>query len=163
MSDSITSEGGDSMDKKSHVRKIRVHKLRPATANPDSIKLNAKLEQDRNAEMDRRIAELIPGIAELSVSSAAMSTPSSGALATAADVRKRQQLREEAHRAEVLELNDIYDMSVPNKVDLERPPEGAWSQELRPRVRKIVLSPYQVSLTRLFCAWGGAHGRMALT
>lgn len=121
------------------VRKLRIHKIRPQSANVQ----DERVENERNADLDRRIAELIPGIADLSVSSAAMVAPK--AAATAAEIRKQKLSREEAHRAELTELNTIFDMSMPNKVDNERP-DGPWTQELRPRVRRVQLSPYQYEM-----------------
>ena len=119
------------------VRKIRIHKIRPSSAPLDD-----KSENDRNVELDRRIAELIPGIADLSVSSSALSSKAS---ATASEVRQQKLSRDEAHRAELNELNTIFDMSQPNAVDKQMP-EGPWTQELRPKVRKVQLSPYQYEM-----------------
>lgn len=88
--------------------------------------------------MDRRIAQLIPALAELSVGEAET-------LTTATEVRRRAQAREEERRSEIMELGTIFDMSKPNPVDTQLPAEP-WTQTLRPRVRKVVLSPYQYEM-----------------
>ena len=127
------------------VRKVRVHKLRGAPS--------ASLQQSPSlqAQMDRRIAEIIPGLADLSVSGA----DRDGALAAARDLREQRLRREAALAAELKELEDIYDFSVPNAVD--RPAaaaaalagaggSGPWKQQLRAKPRRIVLSPYQYEM-----------------
>lgn len=118
------------------MRKIRVHKIRPPSAD---AKLSATELAQRNDAMDRRIAELIPGLADLSVS------VSGAAMGTAAEVRRREMAKAEAHKAELLELGSIYDMSKPHPVEAELPPAD-WQQMLRPRVKKVVLSPYQYEM-----------------
>ena len=146
MPEPSSSYADDGVGDKPIVRKIRIHKVRPSAAAASDTLKHDKEDEERNAAMDRRIAELIPGIAELSVSSGAINMK--GAVSIAADIRKKQLSREEAHRAEVVELASIFDMSQPNKADGEAPPEGveAWSQELRPRVRRVQLSPYQYEM-----------------
>jgi hypothetical protein len=125
-----SSEGGVDV-----VRKVRVHKLRGAP----SAALRASPEVQH--AMDGRIAEIIPGLAELSVSGG----DRGAALAAARDVR-RERLQQELRLADELrELRDIYDLGVPNAVDAELP-KGPWKQQLRPRPRKIVLSPYQYEM-----------------
>mmetsp|Transcript_32324 Transcript_32324/g.71510 ORF Transcript_32324/g.71510 Transcript_32324/m.71510 type:complete len:247 (+) Transcript_32324:119-859(+) len=126
------SEDGD----KPKFRKIRIHKMRPASADATPFSNKSKTEA-----MDRQIAELIPGIADLSLTEQTVT----GSLRSASDVRKQKLSREEAHRAELMELSSIYDMSIPNPVENQMPNEP-WSQQLRPRVRKIVLSPYQYEM-----------------
>lgn len=125
------------------VRKIRIRKLRA----PVSESLAADEQQQRNTAMDRRIAELIPGLAELQLGSAAAAAPGAraSALNAAAEVRQKVQAREEARRSELLELANIFDMAKPNAVDTKQP-DQPWSQALRPRVRKVVLSPYQYEM-----------------
>lgn len=132
------SEPGSSYDtgEKPIVRRIRIHKVKPSSKLDIGVS-----EKERNASLDRSIAELIPGIADLSVSAASIIGPSS----TATEIRKKQLSREEAHRAEITELGSIFDMSRPNPVDNEVH-EGPWSQELRPRVRRVQLSPYQYEM-----------------
>lgn len=125
-----SSEGGVDV-----VRKVRVHKLR---APPSQ-----KLQQSQSAQeaMDRRIAEIIPGLAELSVSGA----DREAAISTASAVRQQQLQRELKLADELRELRDIYDFSVRNDVDGQLP-KGPWKQQLRPKPRKIVLSPYQYEM-----------------
>jgi hypothetical protein len=124
-----SSEGGVDV-----VRKVRVHKLRgqpnPSLRSPDV-----------QHAMDGRIAEIIPGLAELSVSA-----PDRGAaLAAARGVRAAKLQQELGLAAELRELRDIYDLSVPNPVDTDLP-KGPWKQQLRATPRKIVLSPYQYEM-----------------
>ena len=143
------SETGPSYDgEKPVLRRIRIHKVKPTSKLDIAVS-----DEDRNASLDRRIAELIPGIADLSLSAASIIGPSS----TASEIRKKQLSREEAHRAEITELGSIFDMSRPNPVDNEAP-EGPWSQELRPRVRRVQLSPYQyemINYQRMVCGGEG--------
>ncbi|KIZ05804.1 hypothetical protein MNEG_2158 [Monoraphidium neglectum] len=116
------------------IRKVRVRKLRgqpsPAQQSPDV--------QDA---MDRRIAEIIPGLAELSVSG----SDRDGTLSAARAVRQQRLQRELRLADELRELRDIYDFSVPNPVD-DQAPSGPWKQQLRAKPRKIVLSPYQYEM-----------------
>jgi hypothetical protein len=86
-------------------------------------------------------------------------------------VRLRRLAEEQARAAELLELDDIYDFSRPNDVDSLAPGARAgWSQGLKPRASKIVLSPYQyemINYQRMLlrkniwyyrCVWRGAAG-----
>jgi hypothetical protein len=91
--------------------------------------------------MDRRIAEIIPGLAELSVSG----SDRDGTLSAARAVRQQRLQRELRLADELRELRDIYDFSVPNPVD-DQAPSGPWKQQLRAKPRKIVLSPYQYEM-----------------
>ncbi|GBF91459.1 hypothetical protein Rsub_04199 [Raphidocelis subcapitata] len=117
------------------VRKVRVHKVRA------SGPLRAPSSEAEQA-MDRRIAEIIPGLAELSVSGA----DRAGAIAAAGAVRTQRLQRELKLADELRELRDIYDFSVANPVDGAPAGGGPWKQQLRPRPRKIVLSPYQYEM-----------------
>lgn len=125
-----SSEGGADV-----VRKIRVHKVRG--------KPSQQLQQSTSAQeaMDKRIAEIIPGLAELSVSGADRES----ALSSARAVRQQRLQRELKLADELRELRDIYDMGVPNSVD-QQLPKGPWKQQLRAKPRKIVLSPYQYEM-----------------
>jgi hypothetical protein len=117
------------------VRKVRVHKVRA------SGPAHAPSPETERA-MDRRIAEIIPGLAELSVSG----SDRADALAAAGAVRQQRLQRELRLADELRELRDIYDFSVPNAVDDPPGGGGPWKQQLRPRPRKIVLSPYQYEM-----------------
>lgn len=125
-----SSEGGVDV-----VRKVRVHKLRGA---PSQQVRQSPAMQDA---MDRRIAEIIPGLAELNVSG----SDRDAALGAARAVREQRLQRELRLADELRELRDIYDMSVPNAVDGDAP-KGPWKQQLRAKPRRIVLSPYQYEM-----------------
>jgi len=125
-----SSEGGVDV-----VRKVKVHKLR---GKPSQQLAHSA---DVQHAMDRRIAEIIPGLAELSVSG----SDRDAALGTARNLRTQRLRRELALASELRELQDIYDMSVPNKVD-DEVPKGPWKQQPRAKPRKIVLSPYQYEM-----------------
>lgn len=130
----------DSVAQQNTVRKVRIHKLRPATA-PSAA--GAPSDAARDAAIDRKIAELIPGLAELSVSESAQS----GALKVASSVRKTQQAKDEVSRAQAAEMASIFDMSKPHPLDNAKPdPSKAWSQTLRPPAKRIVLSHYQAEM-----------------
>lgn len=118
------------------VRKVRVHKLRSSSKSPLS-----GMSQSSAAAMDQRISEIIPGLADLSLSSSALA----GARQTAQEIRLQRIKQEQQQAAELLELGDIYDFSRPNPVDSQRP-QGTWTQKLKPSARKIVLSPYQYEM-----------------
>ncbi|KAG1675778.1 hypothetical protein FOA52_012434 [Chlamydomonas sp. UWO 241] len=124
------------------VRKVRVHKIRRDVNSADEVALSKGEKQERDAALDRRIAELIPGLADLSVSAPP------GASAIASEVRQKLLSREDAHKAELLELRSIYDMAKPNAVESALPAGGMdeWEQTMRPRVRKVQLSPYQYEM-----------------
>jgi hypothetical protein len=91
--------------------------------------------------MDQRISEIIPGLADLSLSGPALS----GARETAKEIRMQRLKQEQQQAAELLELDDIYDFSIPNDVDMQMP-KGTWSQKLKPAARSIKLSPYQYEM-----------------
>lgn len=120
-------------------RKVRLHKSKPTSA-PDMPKADQRM---LHASMDRAIAELIPGLADLSLSGSHLLPPS--ALEAASGVRESKMTREQAHRAELLELHNIFDMSVPNAVTDAPPPPG-WQPKVRPTPRRIILSPYQYEM-----------------
>jgi hypothetical protein len=125
-----SSEGGVDV-----VRKVRVHKLRGKPS--EQLQQSPALQQ----AMDRRIAEIIPGLAELSVSG----EDRDAALGTARALRTQQMQRELALADELRELSTIYDLSVPNAVDGALP-KGPWKPVPRNKPRKIVLSPYQYEM-----------------
>lgn len=119
-------------------RKIRVHKVR--SSGPSSSG-SSEADERRDRAMDRRIAELIPGIADLSVSGAQLGS----ALDTARELRLRKQVRESQMKADTAELQGIYDMAKPHPVDAlpaDYDP-STWTQRLRPAPRSIKLSHYQ--------------------
>mmetsp|Transcript_11352 Transcript_11352/g.19868 ORF Transcript_11352/g.19868 Transcript_11352/m.19868 type:complete len:248 (-) Transcript_11352:471-1214(-) len=124
------------------VRKVRVHKLRPPSKSAPTDTEGQPSQAERDADVERRIAELIPGIAELSVSNAAQANAQRGA----AEVRQRMQDREAALREEVKELQTVYDMSVPHPVDFQTSSAQNWSQTLRPPPKRIQLSHYQLEM-----------------
>lgn len=117
-------------------RRVKVHKIR---AKPQA---QSPLNRQRlDAALDKRISEIIPGLADLSLSDQTMA----GARDTAREIRMERLQKEQQHAEELKELHDIYDMSKPNPVDKEMP-EGPWSQQIRPKPRRIVLSPYQYEM-----------------
>ena len=119
----------------SELRKIRVHKVRGKAPAPF-------VQSGKVAEaMDRRIAEIIPGLADLSLPDQF----TEGARQTAKDIRMEKLRKEQELANELLELRDIYDMGKRHPVDFQKP-AGPWQQELRPKPRKIVLSPYQYEM-----------------
>lgn len=121
------SGANNSFDGADRLRKVRIHKAPKGAAASKGQEPNAAAEQ-RSAElMERRIAELIPGVAEVAVSG------SSG--------RGQGSSSNDAKRSQLTELASIFDMSVNNPVDDERPSQ--WSQTLRPQPKKIMLSHYQ--------------------
>ncbi len=135
------------------MRKVRVHKLRPGGGGAADPLAMLETPEERNADMDRRIAELIPGLADLSISAPGAPPPAS-ALRAAASVREAVTKREDARRAQLSELATIFDMSVPNPVD--QPPVASssaaggtqqqWSQKLRPPPKRVVLSHYELEM-----------------
>ncbi len=131
MADSESGVAGPS------VRKIRVHKRVQSSQQSESAP-----DARQNADIERRIAELIPGIADVSVSG-----PSSSTMAAAAAVRSSVSAKDATRRRELSELASIFDMSVPNPIDDVRPdPSKPWVQKLRPEPRRISLSHYQVEM-----------------
>ena len=136
-SQDVESESINGEQRPQRYRKIRIHKIRPQSATPDAA---ASSDKGLNAAMDRRIAELIPGLAGLKVNASGESS-----LKVAGEVRAKQMAKQNASMAEVLELKTIYDMSKPHPLDNEVH-QGPWDQQLRPRVRKVQLSAYQYEM-----------------
>ena len=142
MSEAGSDEGGPF----GFLRKIRLHKPAPAVSD---VKLSKEDEAKRNALIDRKIAELIPGIAEVSVSEGALAK----SMKTAAAIREEQLSKERARlvqreatrMAELEELEHVYDMGVQLPCDDERP-GGIWKQTLRPEPKKVVISHYQAEM-----------------
>lgn len=136
-SEQIESEAmhGD-QQKPQRYRRIRIHKIKPSSLASDE---KTSSDKSLHAAMDRRIAELIPGLAGLNVASS-----SAASLEVASEVRAKQLAKQDS-MAEILELKTIYDMSKPHPLD-DKPHEGPWDQQLRPRVRKVQLSPYQYEM-----------------
>jgi hypothetical protein len=91
--------------------------------------------------MDRRISEILPNLADLSLSDPAMA----GARETAREIRMQRLKQEQQVAAELLELDDIYDFTKRHPVDTKLP-DGPFSQKLKPQARKIKLSPYQYEM-----------------
>jgi hypothetical protein len=116
-------------------RKVRVHKVRSKA--PMAISQNSSTA----VAMDRRISEIIPNLADLSLSEPAMA----GARETAREIRLQRLKQEQQVAAELLELDDIYDFSKRHPVDTKLP-DGPFSQKLKPQARKIKLSPYQYEM-----------------
>lgn len=135
MASSDNGAGPSGMEEPVAFRKVRVHKKVHAASS-----LQGQAAQERDAEMDKRIAELIPGLADLSVSA-----PSQQALQSAASVRASITSREEARRKEAAELANIFDMSVHNPVD-KADPSKPWVQKFRPPPKRVVLSHYQYEM-----------------
>jgi hypothetical protein len=120
------------------VRKVRIHKIK--RQNISEAISNSSARQDA-AALDRKVAELIPGIADLGLSSAGPSTqrPASAFVS-----------RQKALEQELQEMADIYDLDRPNPVDVPEPAQAStWKQTMRPTPKRIVLSQYQVLL---FCS-----------
>jgi len=114
-----------------------VHKIRPKAPS----NLQPAHSDSMNEAIDRRIAEIIPGIADLSLSPDAAAS----AQQTARQIRIQRLQSQQQHANELLELESIYDMSLRHPVDLERP-AGVWQQDIRPNPRRIVLSSYQAEM-----------------
>eukprot|EP00878_Enallax_costatus_P011492 GHUV01011996.1.p1 GENE.GHUV01011996.1~~GHUV01011996.1.p1 ORF type:complete len:161 (+),score=36.73 GHUV01011996.1:199-681(+) len=131
MADPIGSDDGSSES----YRKVRVHKVRSKA--PMAISQSSKTA----AAMDNRISEILPNLADLSLSDPAMA----GARETAREIRMQRLKQEQQIAQELLELEDIYDFSKRHPVD-NKLPDGPWSQKLKPRARQIKLSPYQYEM-----------------
>lgn len=116
-------------------RKVRVHKVRSKAPSP--IQQSSKTA----ASMDKRISEILPNLADLSLSDPAMS----GARETAREIRMQRLKQEQQVAQELLELEDIYDFSKRHPVDYKRP-EVPFTQKIKPRARQIRLSPYQYEM-----------------
>ncbi|KAF8057251.1 TIC56 [Scenedesmus sp. PABB004] len=127
--------GGGPAGEGEALRKVRVHKVRARA--PVAVSQSGRAA----AAMDARIAEIVPGLAELSLGP----TDKAGARAAAAELRASRLAAESALAKELLELDDIYDFSQPHPVDSARP-AGPWSQKLKPKARSIKLSPYQYEM-----------------
>ncbi len=120
------------------VKRIRIHKVRGRSAGEPDTKQQAS--GGLRERMEMRIAEIIPGIAELPVSGQGLAGRD-----TARDIVSARLQREQQHAEELRELQDIYDMRKHNPVE-DAQPEGPWTQRMRPRPRRIVLSPYQYEM-----------------
>jgi hypothetical protein len=118
------------------VKRVRVRKLRSSTDSG-----NGAADEARAAAMDRRIAEIIPGIADISISNDSVA----GSMSTAREIRRVHMRREQEHAEELRELSSIYDMRIRHPMDDARP-SGPWQQEIRPKPRRIVLSQYQYEM-----------------
>lgn len=127
-------------------KKVRIHKVKGKRPTADS---------GYDDLLDRRIAEIVPGLADLSLADTkAMTTESRK---TAKDVREafnrkfesvqRQQRKEAQIIAENLELKEIFDFTKPHPVDNLPPPEG-WVQKQRPTPKKVRLSWYQQNMVQ---------------
>ncbi|WIA21842.1 hypothetical protein OEZ85_004218 [Tetradesmus obliquus] len=116
-------------------RKVRVHKVR--SKPPMAISQSSSTA----VAMDRRISEIIPNLADLSLGDPAMV----GARETAREIRLQRMKQEQQVAAELLELDDIYDFNKRHPVD-SKLPDGPFSQKLKPQARKIKLSPYQYEM-----------------
>jgi hypothetical protein len=116
------------------VRKVRVHKVSKQSPL-------AGMSQSSAAALDHRISEIIPGLADLSLSKADMAA----ARDTAREVRLQRLKQQQEQAAELLELDDIYDFRTPNPVDTQLPRE-TWTPKEKPAAKKIVLSPYQYEM-----------------
>jgi hypothetical protein len=119
-------------DGRTSTRRVKVRKVRGA-ARPHNE------EFDRQAE--RRIAEIVPGLADLDISANSMEGP----LRTARDIRVEKHRQQQETIDEIKELEDIYNMAKPNPVDDEPRPEG-WDPKARPTPRTIRLSPYEYEM-----------------
>lgn len=115
-----------------NVARVIVHK------NFGSPNPNIQDEQEFNRNVDKRIAQILPSIADVAVNEQTLK----GAEEYAKELRLTKFRREQAFRTELRELEDIYDMSVPNAADMAVH-DGPWEQKLRPVPRKVVLSHYQ--------------------
>jgi hypothetical protein len=113
-------------------KKVRVRKMRgPPTAVPEHIA----------QRMDRRVAEIIPGLADLSLPDSL----AAGAQQTAKELRIERLRKEQEVANELAELQDLYNFNKPHPVD-QQLPTGPWTQQLRPTPRRIVLSQYQTEM-----------------
>eukprot|EP00200_Dunaliella_tertiolecta_P001420 CAMPEP_0202347392 /NCGR_PEP_ID=MMETSP1126-20121109/5773_1 /ASSEMBLY_ACC=CAM_ASM_000457 /TAXON_ID=3047 /ORGANISM="Dunaliella tertiolecta, Strain CCMP1320" /LENGTH=244 /DNA_ID=CAMNT_0048938935 /DNA_START=63 /DNA_END=794 /DNA_ORIENTATION=+ len=125
------------------MRKLRLHK-RPASAAASSSSQQEPGDgPSSSAALSSRVSELIPGIADLSLSSAEQG---SGPLDVASAVVQRHQARERARRDDLAEMAHIYDMGVPHPLDTKYDASKPWSQSLRPPPRKVQLSQYQTEM-----------------
>lgn len=128
-------------------RRVKVHKVRRA---PSAAAAAAGASTSPGADAsgdadDRRLAALVPALADLAL--APGSADARDARDAAAAARRARLARDQAHAEELRELRDVYDMSKPNSVDREPHPDGSeWRQELKPLPRRIRLSRYQAEM-----------------
>lgn len=131
------SDQGNSSFPQGQPIKVRIRKLRS-----EQPPLTPEQKQQRNAELDRTIAEIIPALAEVTVSGQVQQD----SLKIAEEIRKQRAAEDEAERkSELQELGDIYNMGVSNPVDFQFP-KGPWKQKSRQTPRKVVLSHYQYEM-----------------
>ncbi|KAG2428682.1 hypothetical protein HXX76_011387 [Chlamydomonas incerta] len=132
----MSEPGAGPSDVQAVTRKIRLHKvMRP---------LDESSPSSQEQHMDRRLAEILPAIADLP-----MPGPSgvggSPADARAVEMRRLRGTQQELAQMEALELATLFDMSKSHPLD-NAAPATPWKGELRPVPRKIVLSPYQYEM-----------------
>lgn len=135
MSSSFGSESETALtgpfDNNERVRKVRIHKKTRQAFPADA------------SDIDRSIAEIIPGLADLSLAGPS----NAAAMRTASSIRQQLTSREESRRQQMAELSNIFDMSVPHPVDNKRPdPSQPFDQKLRPTPQRIQLSHYQLEM-----------------
>ncbi|EFJ44293.1 hypothetical protein VOLCADRAFT_106447 [Volvox carteri f. nagariensis] len=121
-------------------RKIRLHKVMRPLDETGADRTQVDFQQ----HMERRIAEILPSIADLPVPLQS-SMPSALADARAVELRRLQDTKQELALSEAQELATLFDMSKPHPLD-NAPPTTPWTGALRPVPRKIVLSPYQYEM-----------------
>ncbi|GLI59296.1 hypothetical protein VaNZ11_001149 [Volvox africanus] len=136
------SEQAESPSNSSQIvtRKIRLHKV----MRPLEVDGTGRSQADFNEHIERRIAEILPSIADLPVilKNTIPSLPSDG---RALELRRLQNTQQEVAFSEAQELARLFDMSKPHPLD-NAPPPTPWAGALRPVPRKIVLSPYQYEM-----------------
>ena len=133
------------------MRKVKLHQVvRPLSVDGTSSSAAAfaneadddasQRHQYRNAAIDRRIAEILPSLADLPI----LGGPSTSA--PALDERSRlRRTKDELAAGEALELATIFDMTVPHPND-NKLPDQPWAPTTRPTPRKITLSSYQYEM-----------------
>jgi hypothetical protein len=119
-------------DSRTSTRRVKVRKVR-GPGGPQG--------EEFASQAERRIAEIVPGLADLSISASAMEGP----MRTARDIRIEKLRQQQSTIDEIRELEDIYDMAKPNPVDEEPRPEG-WEPKERPTPRSVRLSPYEYEM-----------------
>ncbi|KAG2490491.1 hypothetical protein HYH03_011119 [Edaphochlamys debaryana] len=100
-------------------------------------------EDGSKLNVERRIAEILPSIADLPAPSSSSASGPGGERAL--ELRRLRSTKHDIAQAEALELLELFDMSKPHPLD-NAPPAEPWKGELRPVPRKIVLSPYQYEM-----------------